>query len=67
MRAIENISMPDELRLYLVKRLKDRAYGSVSEYVRDLIRNDQEKYLAKIDEQIDREARYLREKRVQRY
>ena len=59
--------MPDELRLYLVKRSKDRAYGSVSEYVRDLIRNDQEKYLAKIDEQIDREARYLHEKRVQRY
>ena len=67
MRTIINISMPEALRLYMVKRSKESGYGSVSEYVRDLVRTDQEKYLTKIDEQIDREARYFREKRAQRY
>ena len=67
MRTIINVSLPEALRLYMVKRSKESGYGSVSEYVRDLVRTDQEKYLAKIDEQIDRERSYFREKRAQRY
>ena len=67
MRTIVNVSLPESLRLYMVKRSKESGYGSVSEYVRDLVRTDQEKYLAKIDEQIDRESRYFRERAQRRY
>ncbi len=59
MRTIVNISMPESLRLYMVKRSKESNYGSVSEYVRDLVRADQERYLAKIDQAIDRDRQYF--------
>ncbi len=59
--------MPESLRLYMVKRSKESGYGSVSEYVRDLVRTDQQRYLAKIDEGIDRERSHYREMRERRY
>ena len=35
--------MPESLRNYLSNRSKESGYGSVSEYVRDLIRRDKER------------------------
>lgn len=50
--------MPESLRNYLSNRSKDSGYGSVSEYVRDLIRADQRRHIAQANEQIERRMRY---------
>ncbi len=50
--------MPESLRNYLSNRSKDSGYGSVSEYVRDLIRADQRRHIAHANEQIERRMRY---------
>ncbi|MGH8550686.1 MAG: ribbon-helix-helix domain-containing protein [Methylococcales bacterium] len=36
-----NISLPDTLKAFVDTQVQDRGYGTASEYVRDLIRNDQ--------------------------
>ena len=36
-----NVSLPDTLRDYIELQVKTRGYGSSSEYIRDLIRQDQ--------------------------
>jgi antitoxin ParD1/3/4 len=36
-----NIALPSKLRNYVVRRVAEGGYGSVSEYMRELIRNDQ--------------------------
>ena len=36
-----NISLPDPMRDYVLTRIESGQYGSVSDYVRDLIRRDQ--------------------------
>ena len=41
-----NISLPDALRDYVEGRIADGGYGTVSEYVRDLIRGDQRRAAA---------------------
>ena len=61
MRKIVNISMPGSLYGWVTEREKHRRYGSVSEYVRDLIREDVKRVEAKQEEQMDREARYHRD------
>lgn len=38
-----NISLPDELRAFVDARVKARGYSSASEYVRDLVRRDEER------------------------
>ena len=38
-----NISLPDPLREFVDEQVKQRGYGTSSEYVRDLIRKDQER------------------------
>ena len=38
-----NISLTDDLKLFVDARIKARSYSSVSEYVRDLIRRDEER------------------------
>jgi antitoxin ParD1/3/4 len=38
-----NVSLPDELKSYIDERVGGGAYGSTSEYVRDLIRRDRER------------------------
>ena len=38
-----NISLPDPLREFVEEQVKQRGYGTSSEYVRDLIRRDQER------------------------
>ena len=38
-----NISLPETMKAFVEERLQNNGYGSVSEYVRDLIREDQKK------------------------
>ena len=37
-----NISLPDALKTYVDEQVTQRGYGTSSEYVRELIRKDQE-------------------------
>lgn len=38
-----NISLTEDLKFFVDARIKARGYSSASEYVRDLIRRDQER------------------------
>jgi antitoxin ParD1/3/4 len=38
-----NISLPDSLRTYVDEQVRSRGYGTSSEYVRELIRQDQDR------------------------
>ena len=38
-----NISLPEPLKRFVDEQVKQRGYGTSSEYVRDLIRKDQER------------------------
>jgi antitoxin ParD1/3/4 len=38
-----NVSLPDDLRTFVDERVDHGGYGSTSEYVRDLIRRDQDR------------------------
>ena len=38
-----NISLPDTLKAFVDEQVAQRGYGSSSEYVRELIRKDQER------------------------
>lgn len=38
-----NISLPDSLRAFVDEQVSQRGYGTSSEYVRDLIRKDQDR------------------------
>jgi antitoxin ParD1/3/4 len=38
-----NVSLPDEMRAFVDEQVDTGAYGSTSEYVRALIRRDQER------------------------
>jgi antitoxin ParD1/3/4 len=38
-----NVSLPDELKSFVDERVDHGGYGSTSEYVRDLIRRDQDR------------------------
>jgi antitoxin ParD1/3/4 len=38
-----NISLPDGLKTFVDEQVAKRGYGSISEYVRELIRKDQER------------------------
>ncbi len=38
-----NISLPDPLKSFVDEQVRKRGYGTSSEYVRDLIRKDQER------------------------
>jgi len=63
MRTVITISMPESLRLYLANRIKSSNYSSVSEYIRELVRADQERENAKSNEQFDREMRFYAQRR----
>jgi len=41
-RSTFNISMPETMRKYVEQRAGGGGYGSVSEYIRELIRQDQD-------------------------
>jgi antitoxin ParD1/3/4 len=38
-----NVSLPDELKIFVDERVSHDGYGSTSEYIRDLIRRDRER------------------------
>jgi len=38
-----NVSLPDELKAFVDQQVEDAGYGSTSEFVRDLIRREQER------------------------
>ncbi len=38
-----NVSLPEELRSFVDAQVEDGRYGSTSEYVRELIRRDQDR------------------------
>jgi antitoxin ParD1/3/4 len=40
-----NISLPDSLKHFVDRQVADRGYGTSSEYVRELIRHDQDRQL----------------------
>lgn len=57
--ATMNVSLPDPMRDYVQNRIDSGHYASVSDYVRDLIRRDQnaildeERWLQQLDASID--------------
>ncbi|MGH3680946.1 MAG: ribbon-helix-helix domain-containing protein [Natronosporangium sp.] len=38
-----NVSLPDSLKAFVEERVVEQGYGTSSEYVRDLIRRDQDR------------------------
>jgi antitoxin ParD1/3/4 len=54
--ATMNISLPDKMKKWVEKRAASGEFGNVSEYVRDLVRQDQEraKALAWLQAEIDK-------------
>jgi antitoxin ParD1/3/4 len=46
-----NVSLPEELKSFVEEQVKSRGYSTVSEYLRELIRQDHERRLR---EEIDR-------------
>lgn len=42
--ATMNISLPDQMKLWVESRTEDGRYANASDYVRDLIRRDQVKH-----------------------
>ncbi len=39
-----NISLPDALKSFIEEQVNQRGYGTSSEYVRELVRRDQERF-----------------------
>lgn len=58
MRKIVNISMPESMYAYVEKVSRGKEFGSVSEYFRDLVRNDKRQRDQLRSERMDREVRY---------
>lgn len=56
--ATMNISLPDNLKSFIDARVSNDGYGNVSEYVRDLVRQDQKR-----KEQEESERKYLEQLR----
>ena len=42
--ATMNVSLPDPMREWVQAQVKGGTYANASDYIRDLIRHDQEKY-----------------------
>ncbi|WP_415918949.1 type II toxin-antitoxin system ParD family antitoxin [Tateyamaria sp. SN6-1] len=53
--ATMNVSLPDPMKSWAESRTKDGRYSNVSDYVRDLIRRDQEREgaIAEVQQLID--------------
>ncbi len=53
--ATMNISLPDALKQWIDSRVETGKYSTVSDYMRDLVRNDQSKseYIAYIQKAVD--------------
>lgn len=61
MRRIVNISMPNMLYLCAEQRAIQANFGTLSEYIRNLIRKDLEELEKRKAESIDRDLRYRRD------
>lgn len=44
-----NISLPDTMRQFVEKKISSEGYGTISEYIRELIRTDQKVDNARFD------------------
>ena len=53
-RTILNISMPESMRSFIETRVEWN-YGSISEYIRELVRADQRRFLEEIDGDFSRQ------------
>ena len=53
--ATMNVSLPDQMKSWVEDQTRDGRYSNVSDYVRDLIREDQDrkKAIAEIQEAVD--------------
>jgi antitoxin ParD1/3/4 len=64
--ATMNVSLPDPMRDYVQNRIDSGQYASVSDYVRDLIRRDQnatvdkERWLKELDASIDQSLQEMK-------
>ncbi len=54
-RTTFNISMPESMRSFVEDKVDAAGYGSVSEYIRELIRVDQRAELERFDAAIERQ------------
>ena len=50
-RTTMNVSLPETMRAWVETRVKTGSYANASDYVRDLIRHDQEEHKDRIDEE----------------
>lgn len=50
--ATMNISLPDQMKAFVEEQTKDGRYSNTSDYVRDLIRRDQERRKAIVEIQV---------------
>jgi antitoxin ParD1/3/4 len=50
-RTTMNVSLPETMRAWVENRVKAGSYANASDYVRDLIRHDQEEHKDRIDEE----------------
>ena len=41
--AVVNVSLPDQMKDYIEERLREGRFSSTSEYIRDLVREDQKR------------------------
>ncbi|HLA94767.1 MAG TPA: type II toxin-antitoxin system ParD family antitoxin [Pyrinomonadaceae bacterium] len=49
-RKIINISVPPKLQTFIEYRVESGRYASVSEYFRDLLKRDEEREIARLEE-----------------
>lgn len=47
-----NISLPEQLKSYIESQVEQGDYGTPSEYVRELIRRDKERRLARLEAEL---------------
>jgi antitoxin ParD1/3/4 len=47
-----NIALPDPLRAYVEERVADGEFGTPSEYIRSLIREDRERHRERLESQL---------------
>lgn len=45
-----NVSLPEGMKAWVEQRVEDGSYANASDYVRDLIRHDQQSHKDRIDE-----------------
>lgn len=50
-RTTMNVSLPGTMRAWVESRVRTGSYANASDYVRDLIRHDQEEHKDRIDEE----------------